>query len=569
MSNFLSVAVVTAALQEMIQEALQETVPGATVRVGPPRPPAPSAGPEVSLYLYQLSPNASLRNRDLPTRRADGALVQRPSVAVDLHYLISFFGEQDLASERMLGKVASRFHAHPVLTQEQIRATVRGNGSSTYLGASDLALETDLIKLTPQFLSLEELSKLWTVFFQMAHRLSLQYIAGPVVVDADLVPLSALPIAQSSLAVSPALAPRIDRITPAAVQFGDRTVVQIQGSNLASGNVRLEIDGMDTAFERNARGHLLVRQLPGGLLAGVRQVQASAGAGVRSNTAQFLLKPRVAQAAFLLVPDPSQEAAAATVATIQVETAPLPGAGQSIRLLLNRLGASEGFTFESPMRFPIEDPAREGLENGTISAALRETFAANSVRLSSNVTLAAAAPGVWELTDSDWHRTYAIRRDAQGFTAYYGLPPGKGLSWIGFRLPAPAFVPPGAYLVRVQTGPPPLAESPLTKGVLVTEVPEPAMLTEASIAQSSAGWLRAAGRKFAPNPSISTVSPGQQWLLTCAVDGAWYLVRKSSGGKLQLFASGAGPGDSANSPFLAPLVVVPIEATGNGRAYHN
>jgi hypothetical protein len=202
MSNYLSIAVVTATLQEMIQQALDAIIAGVTVRIGPPRPPGPAAGPEVSLYLYLLSPNLNLRNQDLPTRTAGGVLLQSPFMAVDLHYVISFFGEQDLASERMLGKLVSHLNAFPILTPELIRATLRPTGAFRYLDSSDLADAPDLIKLTPYFPTLEEISKLWTVFFQMAHHMSLLYTVGPVLVDAGLTPTLTPAVSRQAIATS-------------------------------------------------------------------------------------------------------------------------------------------------------------------------------------------------------------------------------------------------------------------------------------------------------------------------------------------------------------------------------
>jgi hypothetical protein len=208
MSDYLSLAAVTATLQELTQQALADAVPGATVRIGPPRVPGPGAGPEVNLYLYQLSPNLYNRNQDLPTRNAGGGLLRRPMVAVDLHYLFSFFGEQDLVSERMVGKLASYFNAFPVLTPEMIRRAIRPDGSFPYLDRCNLPDAPDLITLTPTFPTLEELSKLWTVFFQMTHRVSLQYMVGPLLVDAALVPEPPPPAVTSRrIATSPTLPP--------------------------------------------------------------------------------------------------------------------------------------------------------------------------------------------------------------------------------------------------------------------------------------------------------------------------------------------------------------------------
>jgi hypothetical protein len=194
MSNYLCVATITATLQDLMQQALQDALAGVTVRTGPPRVPGPAAGPEANLYLYMLSPNTSYRNNDLPTRNAEGGLLQRPSLAVDLHYVISFFGEQDLASERMLGMLASYLNAFPVLTPSLIQATLRPLGGFPYLATSDLAASPELVKLTPYYPTLEELSKLWTVFFQMTHRMSLHYTVGPVLIDAALVPLPPPPV---------------------------------------------------------------------------------------------------------------------------------------------------------------------------------------------------------------------------------------------------------------------------------------------------------------------------------------------------------------------------------------
>ncbi|HEX8534888.1 MAG TPA: DUF4255 domain-containing protein [Allosphingosinicella sp.] len=187
MSNYLSIAVITAAIHEIVQAATQEAVGGVTVRVGPPRTSAPGER-EVSLYLYHLTPNAQLRNHDLPMRNREGVLERQPRVAVDLHYLIAFSGEDRLETEMMLGKVCTMLHAVPALLPDDLRRMVRPGGSFPYLARSNLAEQREWVKLTPEYLSLEELTKLWTVFFQIAHRPSLQYVASPVLLDADVAP---------------------------------------------------------------------------------------------------------------------------------------------------------------------------------------------------------------------------------------------------------------------------------------------------------------------------------------------------------------------------------------------
>jgi len=61
MSNYLAIATVTAALQQVLQTPLLNAVPGASV--GFSRPDGKSAGqkgPVVNVYLYRVTPNAAM-----------------------------------------------------------------------------------------------------------------------------------------------------------------------------------------------------------------------------------------------------------------------------------------------------------------------------------------------------------------------------------------------------------------------------------------------------------------------------------------------------------------------------
>src|SRR6266702_7312882 len=168
MGNFLAIATVTATLRDLLQEGIGTDVPVARVTTARPDDTIGST-PEtrVNIYLYQVTPNAAWRNADLPTRRADGTVLQRPQVALDLHYMISFYGdESQLISQRMLGSVVRTFHAQPFLTRDRIRNTI-GGATFPFLATSNLAGEVELVKFSPLHLSLEELSKIWSVFFQI------------------------------------------------------------------------------------------------------------------------------------------------------------------------------------------------------------------------------------------------------------------------------------------------------------------------------------------------------------------------------------------------------------------
>ncbi|MGH7451821.1 MAG: Pvc16 family protein, partial [bacterium] len=68
-----------------------------------------------------------------------------------------------------------------------------------FLNASDLAEQIELVKFSPIVLNLEELSKLWSVFFQTAYRLSVAYQASVVLIDGKETPRATLPVRERAV----------------------------------------------------------------------------------------------------------------------------------------------------------------------------------------------------------------------------------------------------------------------------------------------------------------------------------------------------------------------------------
>lgn len=195
MSNHLAIATATAALGQLVHTASQSAVSGVMLRFG--RPTAPASGNterKVHVYLYQVTPNPALRNADLPTRDAQSRLMRRPQAALDLHYLLSFYGdEQSLEPERMLGAVARDLQARAVLGAQLIGDVVDGRPELT---GSDLGSAFESVKFTPASLSLDELSRLWSVMVQTPHVLSVPYVGTVVLIDALENAPPALPVLQ-------------------------------------------------------------------------------------------------------------------------------------------------------------------------------------------------------------------------------------------------------------------------------------------------------------------------------------------------------------------------------------
>jgi len=202
-SNYLAIATVTAALRDILQEAATAAVTGATVTLRRPDHANTENADKASinLYLYQALPNTMWRNVDLPTRTADGRLLQRPQIALDLYYLLSFYGsELEMEPQRLLGSVTLALHTQAILQASTIQQAIN---NTSLLSQSDLFQQVELVKFHALNMSLEELAKLWSVFFQVPYTLSMAYCASAVLIDADITPMETLPVLTRNIHVQP------------------------------------------------------------------------------------------------------------------------------------------------------------------------------------------------------------------------------------------------------------------------------------------------------------------------------------------------------------------------------
>ena len=206
MSNSLAIATVTAALQYILQTHI--TMDGLKIRAGFPKAPVDNPTPEVSICLYRISSNPAFRNTDLPTRAADGTQVLKsPRVAIDLHYLLTCYGEeQQLIPQQLLAAVMEILHAHPILSRQQIKQAVATQHSFIYnLEQSDLAdTLIEPVRLSWQDLPLEELTKMWSAFFQqIPYSLSIAYQASVVCITSNDMVVIGKPVKQRFIQIAP------------------------------------------------------------------------------------------------------------------------------------------------------------------------------------------------------------------------------------------------------------------------------------------------------------------------------------------------------------------------------
>jgi hypothetical protein len=360
MSNFLAIATVTATLQRFLQSVVGTDVPGAKANTA--RPDAPGSGvPQigVNIFLYQITPNAALRNADLPTRNAASQAGQRPVAALDLHYLLTFYGNDgQFEPQRVLGSVVRSLHAQPLLTRQMIRDTVTDPAYS-YLATSNLADAVDPVRFSPLSFSLEELSKLWSVLFQTPYALSTAYRASVVLIEEELSPVVPLPVRERHVFVVPFQSPLIENLVPQIAAAG--ATLTLQGKNLRGDVTSVQVGGAPIA-PTNVTSQQITLTLPLALPPGVLTAQVvqqfdfgkpgqpKPHPGFESNVVPFILQPTINT-----VPANAVRGAALTITFFT----PI-GREQSVALLLN--DNTNNYVIPLPTRLPTDPLATTSLD---------------------------------------------------------------------------------------------------------------------------------------------------------------------------------------------------------------
>ncbi|MDL1890425.1 DUF4255 domain-containing protein, partial [Nitrospirales bacterium NOB] len=200
MSTALAIAGVTAVLRDLLNDGLinhnVSGLLGSTVTVSalPPDRVVPVNGTEstqLNLFLHQVTFNTGWCNHALPSR--DGSGTQRlsnPPLALDLHYLVSAYSAEELGSEILLGYAMQLLHETPVLDRKAITTAlnpspaVDSNLPPALRALADcgLADQVEQIKIVPDPLSSEEMSKLWTAV-QSHYRPTAAYVATVVLIE--------------------------------------------------------------------------------------------------------------------------------------------------------------------------------------------------------------------------------------------------------------------------------------------------------------------------------------------------------------------------------------------------
>ena len=366
MSNHLAIATVTATLRDLVFSSVSADVPGADVTMV--RPDGAGSGVPttgVNIFLYQVSPSAAARNEDLPTRSQDGTLVRRPRVGLDLHYLLTFYGsESQLIPQRLLGSAACVIHAKPVLTRPQVDSSV---SARAFLAGSNLSADIELVKFTQLPLTLEELSKLWSVFFQTQYTLSVAYQGTVVLIESEEPFTSPLPVRLRNLYVETFRQPVVEEVVAAA---GDdapilaQSQIRVRGLRLKGDTTVLTVSG-ENVTPTTVSDAEIIATLPALLQAGPQGLQVEhqrtmgepmpqPHRGVESNVFPFVLIPEITKTGtnhdISVGPVSTEVVNGVTVhsADVTIDLRPDVGKDQRALLLLNEQTATDPDAYSFP-----------------------------------------------------------------------------------------------------------------------------------------------------------------------------------------------------------------------------
>ncbi|HSS22528.1 MAG TPA: DUF4255 domain-containing protein [Pyrinomonadaceae bacterium] len=404
MSTALAIASVTAVLKDLLNNGLIDHDVDASVgevivsTLPPDRVDALDSQKKsrLNIFMYQVTPNAGWRNTALPSRNANGDRVSNPPLALDLHYLLTAYGAEELHAEILLGYGMQLLHETPVLTRDAIRRSLTppspvtagaGGGdlppAMAALFSSELAEQVEQIKVAPSALNTEEISRMWSAF-QAKYRPTAVYQVSVVLIESRGTTRSALPVRSRKVKVIPFKQPIIQQInsraTPTDLIVSGQPILAgyqlvLAGSQLSGEITRVFVGGIEVpANQVVVTDSQVITPLPVTLAAGVNGVQVvhntALGSppvphrGVESNVAAFVLQPRIEN---INISNSQGSGNSLRSANLNLTVKPAIGDTQRVLLLLNQFlplaspppsvdVVPDSYSFVAPIRRVLSPP---------------------------------------------------------------------------------------------------------------------------------------------------------------------------------------------------------------------
>ncbi|MCP2732151.1 DUF4255 domain-containing protein [Limnofasciculus baicalensis] len=439
MSNHLAIATVTATLQKFLQIAT--SVPGQEIgatTVPPNIMGTGKAATGLNVFLYFISSNPVWgQGGNMGGRSRPGEMAKKWRSALDLHYMISAYGDDTkLEPQCLIGAAIRALTDQRVLTKEMILETIADNNFD-FLADSNLVDQIEEINIIPLDLSLEDLSKAWSVFFQAPYKLSVAYRASVVIIEGQAPSEVALPVrARHFGGVMPfSNQPKIDVVIAQAGKFEPilaDSILLIQGKNLKSNVTQVVIDGQELKPTEIKDTEIIVplSSLPASeLRAGIHSLQVihrlpiPPKMGSSQETSQTPANGSKTKT-------PKSNGIPPLIPAVQSNLAPF-----TLRPTITKLSVSKGEKFEKGEKVEKGEEAEEEEKVEKVEKREEDEIQKAEVRVRSNLTIGKKQKVILALNEASINNpaTYLFeaaprRTDCATVTVpIYGVKPGKYL----------------------------------------------------------------------------------------------------------------------------------------------
>ncbi|HOZ85944.1 MAG TPA: DUF4255 domain-containing protein [Niabella sp.] len=375
MSTALRIAAVTQVLKDLLNDGLINndvsgiTQNNITVSSLPPDriiTEGANESSQLNIFMYQATYNQGWRNLAYPSFNTNGERITNPPLAIDLHYLLTAYGASELHTDILLGMGMHFFHETPVLGREQIEAATGsvqvGNGANNlpdtlrFLSQALLADQIEQIKITPEALSIEDISKLWAAF-GTKYRPTAAYLITVVLIESEKSIKQGLPVKERNIYVQPFKTPVIEKILSQSalnqpiqenqkILNGYRLIAT--GTELMNEIVEVNIDGesLDAgAINQTATNTEIAFSLPNQLSAGMHELKVVhpvlmgtpplAHQGASSKSVLFMITPAIQGNPSLS--DSSVAVNGSVSGKLQVSLIPMVQPEQRVQVVLNEI----------------------------------------------------------------------------------------------------------------------------------------------------------------------------------------------------------------------------------------
>ena len=392
MSNALAIAAITAVFKNLLEDGLVQnaalssmgnilvtTLPPDQISIGV------DGQPQLNLFLYQVSQNRNAKlsesDRNHPNHlQASSPKDENPPLAINLHYLLTAYGNKDFQTEILLGYVMQLMHQVPILSSDAIRVALNHISSTNRTGLLSQAIESTSVatlteqlgqvQISPNLFDTEQMSRLWSLL-QSAYRPSIAYEVSMVFIG------SKQSLLTSERSQGASNLPRIEKVvasTDEAIVAGSSLI--IYGKNLSGDVTRLRLNGAENLLEPQiVEDNRLLFNLPEAIYAGHQRIQVVHqpkykflnSQQVVSNERIFALHPTI-QVSVDEQSFDSQEQnspANAVETTLSVQFNPIIGEKQQVilKLFSTKEQPGEVFILDAPSRKYDTDTVKFSVQN--------------------------------------------------------------------------------------------------------------------------------------------------------------------------------------------------------------